>query len=125
MAAASRFTLRFGVMGPGHIAAEFVFALQVDAAKRGASDIFHRIAAIGSRDLGRAQTFAKEHVGAEHNPRCFGSYAELLADDSYDVVYIATPPSEHFKNARDSLLAGKHVLVEKVRAATPPRSLTN
>ena len=116
MAGASPFVLRWAVLGPASIAQSFVFALQVDAAKRSAADISHRITAIGSRDLGRARAFAQEHVGAGHNPRCFGSYAELLADkDSYDVVYIATPPSEHFKNVRDSLLAGKHVLVEKVR----------
>ncbi len=41
------------------------------------------------------------------------SYDEVLADDAVDAVVIATPISTHFTLARDALLAGKHVFVEK------------
>lgn len=39
-------------------------------------------------------------------------YRELLASD-VDAVVVATPVSTHFQIARDALLSGKHVLVEK------------
>ncbi|HKC64314.1 MAG TPA: Gfo/Idh/MocA family oxidoreductase [Pyrinomonadaceae bacterium] len=40
-------------------------------------------------------------------------YHHLLADPELNAVVIATPVSTHFNFARDALLAGKHVLVEK------------
>ena len=39
--------------------------------------------------------------------------AELLDDDDVDVVVVATPPSTHHELARQALLAGRHVVVEK------------
>jgi predicted dehydrogenase len=42
----------------------------------------------------------------------------LLADDGLDGVMIATPVTTHYELVRRSLLAGKHVLVEKPLAAT-------
>ena len=41
------------------------------------------------------------------------TFDEALADDQIDVIYIATPHSEHFPMAKAALNAGKHVLVEK------------
>jgi len=38
---------------------------------------------------------------------------ELFADESIDVVLIATPPSTHYELAKAALLSNKHVLVEK------------
>ncbi|MBV9209883.1 MAG: Gfo/Idh/MocA family oxidoreductase [Acidobacteria bacterium] len=40
-------------------------------------------------------------------------YNKLLADASLDAVVIATPVATHYKFAKDALLAGKHVLIEK------------
>jgi len=40
-------------------------------------------------------------------------YHNVLDDKSIDAVFIATPLSEHFKIAKDAVLAGKHVYVEK------------
>jgi len=37
----------------------------------------------------------------------------LLDNPDVDVVVVATPATDHFTTVRDSLLAGKHVLVEK------------
>ena len=39
--------------------------------------------------------------------------AGLLKDEEIDLVVITTPNTSHFEYARDSLLAGKHVVVEK------------
>jgi predicted dehydrogenase len=44
-------------------------------------------------------------------------YQDILASD-VDAVVIATPVSSHYPLAMESLLAGKHVLVEKPLAAT-------
>ncbi len=38
---------------------------------------------------------------------------EMLADSEVDAVVIATPAVTHFEIARDALIAGKHVFVEK------------
>jgi predicted dehydrogenase len=40
-------------------------------------------------------------------------YHKVLDDQQIDAVFIATPLSEHFKIAKDAVLAGKHVYVEK------------
>jgi predicted dehydrogenase len=42
----------------------------------------------------------------------------LLGSPDVDLVYIATPPEAHFRQARAALRAGKHVLVEKPLATT-------
>jgi len=43
---------------------------------------------------------------------------ELLTDPNIDALYISTPVSSHFELARQALLNGKHVLVEKPLATT-------
>jgi predicted dehydrogenase len=48
----------------------------------------------------------------------FEDAADLLALPDLDAVVIATPVATHFPLARDALLKGKHVLVEKPISAT-------
>lgn len=43
----------------------------------------------------------------------FKDYHAVLDNKNVDAVFIATPLSEHFKIAKDAVLAGKHVYVEK------------
>ena len=50
--------------------------------------------------------------------RSYQSVAELLADPAIELVIINTPSGLHVEQARQALLAGKHVLVEKPVAAT-------
>lgn len=95
--------LRWGVLGTGWIAEKFIESLH--------SRTQQRLVAVGSRDLDRATAFAAK-VGAE---RAMGSYEELVAAD-VDIVYIATPHSEHLSNALLAIQAGKAVLVEKAFA---------
>ena len=46
-------------------------------------------------------------------------YSELLRDSNVEVVFIcATPETTHYPIARDALMAGKHVLLEKPIALT-------
>lgn len=72
------------------------------------------VRAVSSRDPARAAAFAARHG----IPRSYGSYQELLADPSVDVVYVATPHSGHYSVAKDALLAGKAVLCEKPLTVT-------
>lgn len=96
--------LRWGLVGPGWIAELFVEALH--------SHTRSRVVAVGSRSAERAGAFAAR-IGA---PRAYGSYAELVADDDIDAVYVATPHSEHLANGLLAVQAGKPVLVEKAFA---------
>ncbi|HUR04146.1 MAG TPA: Gfo/Idh/MocA family oxidoreductase [Nonomuraea sp.] len=73
-----------------------------------------RVAAVGSRDLGRARALASE-LGAES---AYGSYAELCADPAVDAVYVATPHAQHLEVAEPAIAAGKAVLCEKPLAAS-------
>jgi predicted dehydrogenase len=67
------------------------------------------VVAIAARNLERAQDFAAQHS----IPMAFGSYAELIARDDIDLVYVALPPSAHLEWCTAALANGKHVLVEK------------
>lgn len=93
--------LRWGLAGPGAIAHDWVSTVHANTDQR--------VVAVGSRDAGRAASFASRH-GIE---RSHGSYAELFDDPGVDIVYIAVPHSEHARLAISALDAGKHVLVEK------------
>lgn len=102
-------TVGFSVLGAGRIAGKTVLAAR-HLAGRGVL----RLRAVGARDAGRAAAFAAEH-GFEAS---FGSYAEMLADQGTELVYVATPNSLHAAHAKACLLAGKHVLCEKPFATT-------
>lgn len=67
------------------------------------------VAAVSSRTLEAAQAFAMKH----NIPKAYGSHAELYADPELDVIYIATYNKGHFPEAKQALLAGKNVLLEK------------
>ncbi len=96
--------IRFGVMGAGHIAAKMAATLGFLKAK---GEVLPY--AVASRDASKAEAFRAAHGFAV----AYGSYEAMLADRDVDIVYVATPNSCHFANARDALLAGKHVLCEK------------
>ncbi len=50
--------------------------------------------------------------------RAIERYEDLLVDPAIDAVALATPVHTHFVMAREALLAGKHVFVEKPMATT-------
>ncbi|HEY9437453.1 MAG TPA: Gfo/Idh/MocA family oxidoreductase [Streptomyces sp.] len=95
--------VRWGVLATGGIAATFT------ADVLSMPDSGTELAAVASRTDVSAKAFA-ERFGIG---RAYGSWAELLADDDIDVVYVATPHSAHRKAAGLALEAGKHVLCEK------------
>jgi predicted dehydrogenase len=99
-------TVRWGIVGPGRIARNVVRDFtQVEGAEA---------LAVASRSIDRAQAFADEH----QIPAAYGSYAEIVADDDVDVLYIATPHPQHHAIALAAIEAGKAVLVEKTFTAT-------
>jgi predicted dehydrogenase len=72
------------------------------------------VTAVASRSVERAQDFADRFGIA----RAYGSYAEIVADDQVDVLYIATPHPQHHEVALAAIAAGKALLVEKAFTAT-------
>lgn len=65
--------------------------------------------ALVSRDPAKAKARLEEfNISAKSL-----TFEQALADDAIDVIYVATPHSEHFAQAKAALEAGKHVLVEK------------
>ena len=69
-------TLRWGIVGPGQIANDFVTSIHEHSDQRAV--------AVGSRSLDRAQAFASK-LGVD---RAYGSYEEVVADPDVDIIYI-------------------------------------
>ena len=69
--------------------------------------------AVASRSLEKAQKFADDYGFG----RAYGSYEELAKDPQVDLIYIATPHSEHYANVLLCLEHGKNLLVEKAFTA--------
>ena len=68
-----------------------------------------RLKAVGSRDLGRAKSFARTNGIAE----AYGSYEEVLRDPEVEIVYVPLPNNLHAEWTLKAAKAGKHVLCEK------------
>lgn len=96
-------TFGWGILAPGRIAADFATDLRLVPGGR--------LAAVGSRSLERAAAFAEQY--GDDATRAHGSAEEMLADDSVDVVYVASPHTLHLEQGLAALAAGKPVLVEK------------
>jgi predicted dehydrogenase len=94
-------SVRWGFLGAGGIAT----TVAADLARTPGNELV----AVAARDAGRAAEFAGR-FGAS---RSYGDYAELVADDEVDVVYIATTHPRHREQALLAIEAGKPVLIEK------------
>ncbi|MEX0300226.1 MAG: Gfo/Idh/MocA family protein [Kordiimonas sp.] len=94
--------VRWGVVSTARIATKAV----IPAMQAGTKS---EIIAIASRSIEAARTVADQFA----IPDAYGSYAELLASEDIDAVYIPLPNHMHVPVAIDALQAGKHVLVEK------------
>ena len=67
------------------------------------------VVGVAARDINRAKKFATKY----NVPNVFGSYEELIHDDSIDAIYNPLPNSHHAYWSIQALRAGKHVLCEK------------
>ncbi|SFB83631.1 Gfo/Idh/MocA family protein [Butyrivibrio sp. YAB3001] len=92
---------RVAIMGTGRIA-----GIMADTLKGTKGVVCY---AVGSRTKENADKFASQY-GVK---KAYGSYAELVSDPKVDLVYVATPHSEHFENVKLALSAGKPVICEK------------
>jgi len=72
------------------------------------------LGAVASRSKEKAEAFAREHG----IPSAYGSYEELIADETIDAIYIPLPNSLHFEWAKKCAEAGKPVLCEKPLATS-------
>lgn len=107
-AGSGRGPVRWGILGPGTIAANFAEGLKAvpDAV----------LSAIASRDPARRDAFGAR-FGVDPARR-FDSYDALCADDGIDVVYVATPHPFHLEHGLQVLRAGKALVVEKPAGVT-------
>jgi predicted dehydrogenase len=57
----------------------------------------------------------RREIAQKENPgtRVVSDYREILRDSDIELIAIATPPQTHFELGKESLIAGKHVFVEK------------
>ncbi len=97
--------MRIGLMGAGNIAGMMAKTV---AGMKGVS-----LYAIASRTEEKAKAFARKY-GVK---KAYGSYEAMLKDDKVDLVYIATPHSEHYDNAMLCIKYKKPVLCEKAFTA--------
>ncbi|MCI2069453.1 MAG: Gfo/Idh/MocA family oxidoreductase [Bacilli bacterium] len=97
--------MKIGIIGAGGIASKMAATIKaIDGMEN---------YAIASRSLEKAEQFKKQ----QGFQKAYGSYEELCQDTNVDLVYIATPHSEHYKNMELALKYHKPVLCEKAFTA--------
>ncbi|MFF1883074.1 Gfo/Idh/MocA family protein [Pseudarthrobacter sp. NPDC058196] len=97
-------TLRWAIAGAGSISRSVVPDLQLIPG--------NHVEVVFSRDGAKAARFAHEFDLA----RWTEDYTSLVRDPLVDVLYLATPFATHAAMAREALMAGKHVIIEKPMA---------
>lgn len=97
------FTCRWGILATGGIASTFTKDLLIDPKTRDVSDVVHKVVAVGSSS---SQSKSEEFIKSTGcDAKCYGSYAELVADPDVDIIYVATPHSHHYENVKECLEA--------------------
>ncbi|KAF1297163.1 oxidoreductase [Enterococcus sp. JM4C] len=99
--------INLGVIGTNWISGQFVEAAL--ATKE------YELAAVYSRKLATAQAFGESFGGAEYAI----DLETFFGIQHMDTVYIASPNSLHFEQAKAAILAKKNVIVEKPAFSTP------
>lgn len=94
-------SIRWGIIGPGHIAQKF--AEDFSEVESGV------LSAVSSRSIDRAREFAQKF----NIPDYYDSVEEMLVSDVVDVVYVATPHTSHQRDTLFCLKNNTHVLCEK------------
>ncbi len=93
--------IKWGIIGAGNIAHRFADSLE----KVNGAVLY----AVSNRTIEKAEKFQESHPCE----KAYGSYAELLADENIDAVYIALPHKYHLEWVQQAFEAGKAVLCEK------------
>jgi predicted dehydrogenase len=97
--------IKVGILGAGTVAKKM--AETVNAVPQ------TELAAIGARDIRRANAFADTF----HAEKAYGSYYELVSDPDIDLIYVATPHSHHYEHVKLCLEHGRNVICEKAFTA--------
>ncbi|TCD46138.1 gfo/Idh/MocA family oxidoreductase [Streptococcus sp. X16XC17] len=97
--------LKLGIIGTSPISHEFIKAVSLSHS--------YTLSAVYSRKLETAKTFAQSY----ENITLFTDVNKFFSSD-LDVIYIASPNSLHFEQAKAALQAKKHVIVEKPMVST-------
>ena len=96
--------LKMAIMGAGSIANKMADTITK------MNDV--KAYAIAARDTERAAAFAKKYGFTKF----YGSYEEMAADENVDLVYVASPMSEHYENVKMLIRHGRNILCEKAFA---------
>ena len=94
-------SIRFGIIGCSRIAKRSVIPAILKSE-------FAELKMIGSRAVDKAKEFSKEF-----NCQDYGTYEDVISEDSVDAVYISTPVGLHEELAIKAASAGKHIYCEK------------
>lgn len=109
----SSYTARWGIMATGGIASKFVQDLLIDPLTRKVDDVKHEIVAVASStSVERAKEFIQTNK-CPSQTKPFGSYEEMVKDSNVEIVYIASPHTQHYQNTLLALQSGKSVCCEK------------
>lgn len=98
--------LKLGIIGTSSISHHFL-----DAAHTSGK---FQLSAVYSRKIETAEKFVEQYQGV----KLFDQLNDFF-NDSFEVVYIASPNSLHFSQAKIALVAGKHVILEKPAVTQP------
>ncbi len=98
--------LHLGIVGTSDISHQFIQAACLSE--------LYQLRAVFSRKLETAQAFSKN----DETIRLYTEWENFLSAP-LDVIYIASPNSLHFEQAKAVLSAGKHAIVEKPMISTP------
>jgi predicted dehydrogenase len=95
---------KWGILAPGKMAAKFTNGIKI----LGNAELY----AVGSRDISRSEKFAHDHGFKKY----YGSYNDLVMDPEVDIIYIASPHSQHHDQTLLCLKNKKAVICEKAFA---------
>jgi predicted dehydrogenase len=96
--------------GAAVIGTGFIGTVHVEALRRIGVQVRGVLGSTPERGAARAETLGV--------PRAYRSLDELLADDTVEVVHVASPNDLHVSQAKAILAAGRHVVCEKPLAMT-------
>ncbi|MFV0380880.1 MAG: Gfo/Idh/MocA family protein [Breznakia sp.] len=71
--------------------------------------------AVYSRDIKKATAFANKH----NILKAYDNLDTMFQDETIDIIYIASPNSLHYEQAKQALRAKKHVICEKPFTSNP------
>jgi predicted dehydrogenase len=97
----NKMELKVGVLGTANIARKNIIAMNLAE--------HCNCVAVGSRSADKAAKYAQENNVPNH----FGTYDEVLQDETVNAVYIPLPTTTHLEWVSKAAAQGKHILCEK------------